>query len=179
MTDGLNMSSMRATSPRTHSSPFADDKLAVRPLTAYQSGAFARVPVMIGATSADIGGRKGVMIAGARRLAGAITGHGVPVYHYRFSYVAPAQGNPKSGAWHASDIPFFLDNAAIKYGEKTTPRDVEMGHIISGYVVDFAKSGNPNGRELPRWAPFNPKVNDVMDFNQEGKAVQGKDPWAS
>jgi carboxylesterase type B len=61
----------------------------------------------------------------------------VPVYAYRFSYVAGSvQG---TGAQHATDIPFFFDTAAIKYGNKTTARDRAMGRAMSAYLVNFAK----------------------------------------
>lgn len=180
VTDGLSMDALGKPGPRTYSSPFADGKLALRPITAFTAGRFAHVPVMIGATSMDIGGRKGPMITGARDLAGLLSGQGVPVYHYRFSYVAPAQGSPKSGAWHATDIPFFLDTVAIKYGKRTVPADRAMGNMIATYLANFIAAGDPNGKggALPRWAPFDPKTREVMDFTQQGTAVQARDPWA-
>jgi para-nitrobenzyl esterase len=153
---------------------------AVRPITAFTAGRFAHVQVMIGATSMDIGGRKGPMVAGARDLAGLLASQGVPTYHYRFSYVAPAQVNPGAGAWHATDIPYFLGTLAIKYGERTVPQDLEMGNIITTYLAHFISASDPNGKDgtLPRWAPFDRKTSEVMDFTQQGTAVQAGEPWA-
>jgi para-nitrobenzyl esterase len=67
VTDGLNMMALFRPDggPRTFASPFVDGKLAVNAGAAYASGEFAHVPMMIGATSADMGGRTGVMVAGA------------------------------------------------------------------------------------------------------------------
>ena len=42
--------------PRTFASPFVDGKIAINAGEAYRTGNFAKVPMMIGATSADIGG---------------------------------------------------------------------------------------------------------------------------
>jgi para-nitrobenzyl esterase len=184
VTDGLNMMAMfNPKGPRTFASPFADAKLAVDAGAAYRSGRFAHVPMMIGATSADMGGKTGGMIAGAHRIEGVIAGKGVPVYAYRFSYVAenpppaPAGFPPQQGAGHASDIPFFFDTQAIKYAERTTPRDNAMGEAIATYLTNFAKTGNPNGAGLPAWPKYDAAKDEIMDFASNGKATPEKDPW--
>jgi len=178
VTDGLNMMAMFSQQgPRTFASPFTDGKLAVDAGKAYASGAFEHVPMMIGATSADMGGKTGIMVAGARKAAGAIADKGVPVYEYRFSYVAESVGQP--GAQHATDIPFFFDTTAIKYGDKTTPRDVAMGKTISAYLANFAKTGDPNGSGLPAWPRYTRAADQLMDFSESGQAVAQKDPWGA
>lgn len=178
VTDGLSM--MQMFSPRpgplTYASPFADGTVIVDNGSAYASGHFAKVPMVIGATSADMGGQDGFMIAGARDASTAIAAKGVPVWEYRFSYVADSVGKP--GAQHASDIPFFFDTTAIKYGDKTTPRDIAIGKTISAYIVNFAKSGNPNGAGLPEWPRYTAASNTLMDFGADGKALAQRDPWA-
>ena len=149
VTSGLNLTALfTPAGPRTFAGPFVDGKIAVDAGAAYRTGRFAKVPMMIGATSADIGGKTGFMVAGARSASAAIADHGVPVYAYRFSYVAESIGKP--GAQHATDIPFFFDTQAIKYAEKTTARDNAMGKTISAYLVNFARTGNPNGAGLTR-----------------------------
>jgi para-nitrobenzyl esterase len=186
VTDGLSMMALFAPGgPRTFASPFADGKLAVDAGAAYRSGAFAHVPMMIGATSADIGGKTGPMVAGARTIEGVIAGQGVPVYAYRFSYVAenpppaPAGAPTQDGAGHASDIPFFFDTQAIKYEARTTARDNAMGEAISAYLVNFARTGDPNGTGLPAWPKYERAQDVIMDFATNGKAAPGKDPWGA
>jgi para-nitrobenzyl esterase len=184
VTDGLNMMAMFAPNgPRTFASPFADGRLAVDAGAAYRSGDFAHVPMMIGATSADIGGRTGQMVAGARNVETLLANQDVPVHAYRFSYVAenlppaPAGAPAQDGAGHASDIPFFFDTQAIKYGERTTARDNAMGETISAYLVNFVKTGDPNGAGLPEWPRYDREADVIMDFAPDGKAVPGRDPW--
>jgi len=178
VTDGLNMMKLfMPGGPRTFASPFADGTLAVDAGAAYRSGNFAHVPIMIGATSADMGGKTGMMVAGARNVESAIASKGVPVYAYRFSYVAESLKDP--GAGHASDIPFFFDTQAIKYGAATTPRDNAMGKTISTYIVNFAKAGDPNGPGLPAWPRYDRAHDAIMDFAKSGEAVAGKDPWGA
>jgi para-nitrobenzyl esterase len=171
----MNLASRPAGDPPTYIGPFADGKLALDSGRAFAEGRFAKVPVMIGATSADIGGRTGYMVAGARSLAATLAGHGVPVYAYRFSYVAESVSEP--GAQHASDIPFFFDTAAIKYGDKTTPRDTAMDKAMSAYLVNFAKRGDPNGAGLPAWPAYARASDAIMDFAANGQPAAGKDPW--
>jgi para-nitrobenzyl esterase len=116
--DGLNLAAMAPRDPAapTYSGPIVDGTVVVDMGAAYDQDRFARVPMLIGATSADIGGRTGYMVAGARDAAARLAAKGVPVWEYRFSYVANTIGKP--GAQHATDIPFFFDNAAIKYGAR-------------------------------------------------------------
>jgi para-nitrobenzyl esterase len=174
ITDGLNLTQFGAAGPGTYAPPFNDGALAVDAGAAYRDGAFPKIPIMIGATDADIGGDSGPMIAGARALAGAAAGQGAPVYAYRFSYVAQALN--RTGASHASDIPFFLDTASVKYGFQTSARDKAMAKSISGYVVNFARTGDPNGANLPLWPRYNPEKDEIMDFARNGQAEAKRDP---
>jgi para-nitrobenzyl esterase len=174
--DGLNLANRPAGDP-TYFGPFADGRLAIDSGRAFREGRFARVPVMIGATSADIGGRTGFMVGGARSLAGLLAAQGVPVYAYRFSYVAGSIKEP--GAQHASDIPFFFDTAAIKYGDGTTRRDRAIGRAMGSYLANFARRGDPNGAGLPAWPRYARASDEIMDFAANGKPMAGKDPWGS
>jgi para-nitrobenzyl esterase len=177
VTSGLNMMALFTPGPRTFASPFVDGKIAINAGEAYHAGNFAKVPMMIGATSADIGGKTGYMTAGARSVSADLADLGVPVYAYRFSYVAESLHQP--GAQHATDIPFFFDTQAIKYGEQTTARDSAMGKTISTYLVNFVKSGNPNGADLPEWPRYSRAKDEIVDFAVSGKAVAQKDPWGA
>ena len=144
VTDGLNLEVMfnPAARPRTYGFPFVDGKIAVDSGTALRTGAFAKVPTMIGATSADLAGRTGYMLTGARNTATTIAAAGVPVYAYRFSYVAES-AERREGAGHATDIPFFFDTVDVRYQGKTTPRDRGMSKAMSTYLVNFAKTRRP------------------------------------
>lgn len=173
---GLNLATLNEaeTGTRPYGEPFSDGHLAVDPANAFQTGRFAHVPVMIGATSNDIGGPTGYMAAGAHILAATISAQGVPTYEYRFSYAATSLG--KSGADHASDIPFFFDTEGLKYGAGTSSRDRAMGRTISAYLVNFAKTGDPNGKGLPKWPRYDRVHDIIIDFAGTGTAIPGKDP---
>ena len=172
--DGLNLATMTPPpgTARTYSSPVLDGRITVDAPAAYAAGHFARVPVMIGATSDDIGGPAGPMAVGAQRIAGILAAQDVPVYAYRFSYVASAVRDPSTrGAGHATDIPFFFDTAAIKYGAATTPADRAAATLASGYLVRFVKTGDPNGPGLPHWPRFTTRDRSTVDLDATGHAT--------
>ncbi|MCJ2185275.1 carboxylesterase/lipase family protein [Novosphingobium beihaiensis] len=175
--DGLNLMALfMPKGPVTFASPFSDGRIAVDQRAAYKAGKFDHVPMIIGATSDDIGGIGGGMIAGARELSGIISQHGAPVWEYRFSYVASSLEQGK-GAGHASDIPYFFDTQAVKYAAETSARDDAMGRTISAYMVNFAKTGDPNGAGLPQWPQQKADPAAIMDFAPDGTAQYGPDPW--
>jgi para-nitrobenzyl esterase len=177
--DGLNLASMAtpAGTAKTYTGPIADGRIAVDPVVAYRSGRFSKVPVMLGATSNDIGGPSGYMINGARTIAALFASSGVPTYYYRFSYVASSLRTAEGkGAGHATDIPFFFDTASIKYGAETTATDRLASRTVSGYLVDFVKHGDPNGNALPRWQAYSPRRPAMLDFAVDGAARVAPDP---
>lgn len=173
--DGFNLETMFTSRTPPYVGPYADGAVAVEPMPAYLAGRFAKVPVMVGATSDDMGGPTGFMVAGARKIAATLADQGVPVYAYRFSYVPKAVQWP-GGAKHATDVPFFFDTVGIKYGEQATPRDIELGHAMSSYLANFAKLGDPNGKDLPRWPRYQRTADELLDFSVDGLAVPQKDP---
>jgi para-nitrobenzyl esterase len=166
-----------APGPRTFVGPFVDGKIVVDQGKAYDSGDFAHVPMLVGATSADSGGEFGFMIAGARRASTRIAAQKNPVWEYRFSYVADSIGKP--GAQHATDIPFFFDTQAVKYDDKTTDKDNRVGKLISAYMVNFAKTGDPNGPALPKWPRYAAATDNLLDFTASGTALAQRDPWGA
>lgn len=179
VTDGLSMAGMagKPGSPPTNSGPFADGKVVVDVRKAYNDNRFSRMPMMIGATSADIGGKSGFMIAGGREASAMLADKGVPVWGYRFSYVADSLKQP--GAGHATDIPYFFDNTRIKYGAETTAKDEAVGEAMSTYLANFVKAGNPNGGGQPLWPRYT-RANDIIaDFATTGKTVVARDPWGA
>ena len=165
---GLNLAAMNQPG---YSGPVPDGRTFVAPLPAYRSGRFARVPVMIGATSDDIGGPDGPMIAGARDIAALLSAKAVPVYYYRFDYVATSAQTPQTrGAGHATDIPFFFDTAAIKYGTATSDADRTAARTMSRYLVNFVKTGDPNGPDLPAWGRYGPSDRPMLTLTRAGTA---------
>ena len=87
--DDLNLSTSSGGDPPTFNpgGPIVDGAIVTNIGEAYASGAFRRVPMMIGATSGDLGGRTGFMVGGARQISGTLADKNIPTYYYRFSYL--------------------------------------------------------------------------------------------
>jgi para-nitrobenzyl esterase len=159
--DGLNLSNSSGGNPPTFNpgGAIVDGTIVTHPGQTYASGAFRRVPMMIGATSGDMGGRTGFMVGGARQISGTLADKGLPIYYYRFSYVP--ESLDAAAAAHASDIPFFMNNQALKYGDRVTAGDNAAGEVISRFVVQFVKS-DPRDPRIAGWTRYQRRQDDGL-----------------
>lgn len=113
----------------------------------------------------------------ARFIAKEASGNGDPAYFYRFTYVAESMRPEWAGAPHATDIPFFFDTVAAKYGEALTEKDASTADAANAYLVNFTKTGDPNGQGLPQWSVFDADKSNVLDFTLDDGPVEMTDPW--
>ena len=76
---------------------------------------------------------------------------------------------------------FAFDNLGIGgFGPPPPPptaEDKEVARIMNAYWVNFAKTGNPNGKDLPKWPLYSPKSNEILDVQSDGKPVGKPDLW--
>jgi len=107
---------------------------------------------------------------------------GNPVYSYIFSRPRPAMvaamGNakpglaggiiksdtkeapsklppPLAGAAHASEIEYALGNLPGNKVYNWGPDDFKVSETMESYFANFIKTGNPNGKNLPKWPANN------------------------
>ncbi len=73
-----------------------------------------------------------------------------PVYTYVFEQAIPWPAHPEFGAFHSSDLVYAFDNLA-KLDRPWTETDRRVAAQVSSYWVNFVKTGNPNGADLPTW----------------------------
>jgi len=167
----LNMLSMRTAT--YVGGPVVDGKLDLgAPTTLYAEGKGAKVPVIVGANSADIQG----MIEPAREIARLLSKRAQAVYEFRFSYVAESLRGKVPGALHATEIPYAFDTVSARYGQDTTPADEAAAKTMHKYWVAFAKTGKPEPAGEPAWPAYHAKTDEIMDFTNSGP-VAGPDPW--
>jgi para-nitrobenzyl esterase len=84
-------------------------------------------------------------IAKARSL----TNDSGSTYIYIFSKIMPGSAN--NYAFHTSDIPYFLNHFTSLRADNWTDADKTVGATASAYLVNFARTGNPNGDGLTTW----------------------------
>ena len=113
----------------------------------------------------------------ARLTARAFAAKGAPAYIYLFSYVPAAmQERLRFGAPHASEIAYVFNNLNARRGATTTPKDQEVARLMNTYWVNFAKTGDPNGKGLSKWPVYHPKKDEIMEFQLDGTPVGKPDP---
>ncbi|EGF91439.1 para-nitrobenzyl esterase [Asticcacaulis biprosthecium C19] len=218
LNDGLGMMTM-GQAAETYGGPMIDGRIVAEPpQTVYESGRQAKVPLMIGGVTADIGfgfaptkeaafaafgtladqakaaydpdGTKPLpqinaeiamdkmMIEPSRFVAATLARQGVPAYHFRFGYVADSMVSEwKTGAPHATEIPYVMDTVKEKYGDKLTARDAKIADQTNSYWANFAKTGKPDGPGLAAWPQYDPEADILMLFTSQGVPVAQRDPW--
>lgn len=71
---------------------------------------------------------------------------------YYFDNPPPGRNSEFYGSFHSSDLWYFFNSMRDAEGQRPwTEADYRMGDIISTYLANFVKTGNPNGEGLPEW----------------------------
>jgi para-nitrobenzyl esterase len=87
------------------------------------------------------------------------------VFMYYFSQQQPNESylpiHPR-GAQHAAEIKYVLKNIDVK---SSSEDDVKLSEIMATYWTNFAKYGDPNGKNLPVWPEFKENHPVVMHLN--------------
>ncbi|MGB3471010.1 MAG: carboxylesterase family protein [Erythrobacter sp.] len=93
-------------------------------------------------------------------LARQVAREGVPVFYYYFTRIRP--DGEELGAYHGAEIPYVFDTADEWLPSSETDR--ELTQMMVSYWTNFARSGDPNGSELPQWQPFDPSAGTVHEL---------------
>jgi para-nitrobenzyl esterase len=117
----------------------------------------------------------------ARFTAKSFAAVGDPAYIFLFSYVPAAmKDRMQFGPGHGTDIAYVFDNlGAGGFGPPPpppTPADKEVARMMNAYWVNFARTGNPNSKGLPKWPVYSTKKNKILDVQSDGIPVGKPDP---
>jgi para-nitrobenzyl esterase len=80
-----------------------------------------------------------------------------------YSYYYNNHGPQAEGSGHGSDVSFHFQTLGGR--APPTKEDLALSDLISTYDVNFAKTGDPNGKGLPQWPAFTAQNNQVMVFD--------------
>ena len=106
---------------------------------------------------------------------------GKPVYRYLYAHPrpavagGPAGGEPVMGAGHSWEIEYALGNLKTNKVYDWTPEDDKVSEIMQAYFANFITTGNPNGKELPTWAPMKAAgVSEIMVIDVNTRSEKEK-----
>jgi len=92
-------------------------------------------------------------------------------YEYQFDRAAP--GREAVGAVHGAEVPYvFGALSGGRGGVNYADADREISSAMQRYWTNFAKTGNPNGENLPVWPKFDTASRGYMEFTQDGPAAR-------
>jgi len=94
-----------------------------------------------------------------------------PGYQFQFSRTAP--GRAAIGAPHGSEVAFVFGTLGVGPQPQThDAADERLSAEMQEYWTNFAKTGDPNGRDLPRWPEFDPSTRAYLDFTNAGPVAR-------
>ncbi|MGY3038338.1 para-nitrobenzyl esterase [Bradyrhizobium sp. USDA 4354] len=109
-----------------------------------------------------------------RLLARLHAASGAPTFRYRFAHVPEARGaNPEVG--HGRELQFIFGAEGVPGAGILSRRDRAVASRMRAYWINFARSGDPNGPDLPRWDAAD---GDRLLLITNDRIASGDDPLA-
>ena len=97
-----------------------------------------------------------------------------PAYLYFFDWHSPVHNN-RMGSYHTLDIPFVFYNMDLGASMTGSAQArYELGHVMSAAWAAFARTGDPNHADMPRWPAFDVASYPTMMFGEQVRV--GNDP---
>ena len=131
------------------------------------AAALAPLYAFDGVTSTGVSKLTGDVLVGmgTRAMVRAAARYNPHVYQYEFTRVSPMAARLKLNAFHSADLAYSFGTlpesalAAAIPGFSLRPGDYDetderVSRAMSGAIVQFAKTGDPNGRGLPKWTRY-------------------------
>jgi para-nitrobenzyl esterase len=107
-----------------------------------------------------------IFTSGATALARFAAKH-QPVWAYHFGYVPPARRGQDPGAPHCADMGYIFGHAAAP----DTSESRQVAAMLQGYVANFVRRGDPNGKGLPVWPGYRGAHPPVLLIEERARAV--------
>jgi para-nitrobenzyl esterase len=76
---------------------------------------------------------------------------GNPAWSYHFAHVPPDQRAVKAGADHCADRPYWMGQPPA-----ADTQSVALAHMMTGWLLNYVRQGNPNGPGLLPWPASQP-----------------------
>jgi carboxylesterase type B len=98
-----------------------------------------------------------------------------PAYTYYWTHSMPGPNEDRWGAFHCSEIPYFL-NTLNRSPRPFTANDRQIEAKMSDYYVSFVTTGEPNGKGLAQWSPVDATKPVTMELGDHWQAIPVANP---
>jgi len=97
---------------------------------------------------------------------------GHPSFLYQFHRSIPGKGESELGSFHSLELPYVFGALRNPVWSWLTfaKLDETLAAAIQSYWTNFAKTGDPNGVDLPQWRPYSSASEQYMEFGNDGRA---------
>ncbi len=108
-------------------------------------------------SAGDYAGDRFIDYSTWRWLEAHATTGSAPVFRYRLDLSSPGDKNHKAilGAFHSDDIEYVFGTLDSRPEAVWRPEDRKLSDQIGAYWTNFARTGDPNGPDLPHWPTYN------------------------
>ena len=87
---------------------------------------------------------------------------GAPVYSYVFTWETPVMGG-FAMSYHCSELPFVFNNIDLTLTATGGSKEArKLASTISSAWVNFARTGSPDAKGLPKWEPYTTEKGATM-----------------
>ena len=97
------------------------------------------------------------------------------LYVYYWNHVLPGESSARFGAFHTSEVPYVFSSLS-SMDRPYARKDMELADLLSSYWVNFAATGNPNGKGLPLWPEIQPGKQEVFQIGDGTQAIPVASP---
>jgi para-nitrobenzyl esterase len=111
-----------------------------------------------------------LFVAPARYVARTMHSSGSPAYLYSFAHT-PSGPTKFLGAHHGAEIAYVMGNRKIT--RDFTPVDTQLSRELSGYWIQFAATGDPNGEGRPEWPAYDQSADRCLLVSDKIEIGQG------
>ena len=91
-------------------------------------------------------------------------------FTYFWDHPLPGPDVEKYGAFHTSEVPYVM-NALAMSNRPFTDDDRRIADTLSSYWANFIRTGDPNGRGLPRWSAVGKDPAVTMEIGDKNAAI--------
>jgi len=96
---------------------------------------------------------------------------GRPAWRYQFSRTPI--GHEAAGAAHSAELPYvFGEMVPNELGADYNAADRRLSSAMQGYWVNFATTGDPNGKGLAIWPRYDPEKRGYVEFTADGPRAE-------